>query len=150
MGHLQDGNLLLQCGSKRDASRGVRPQHHEGSTPVSLNCQAVDGGVDATGQSTVANDATALAQAKASVEGRQWKNLFSRQSASSVRSGPTTVVAGHRRRLYKGELRTFNAFTCVTTVAARSASESDNFIGQQAGRRAKARALRELAAALVL
>ena len=106
--HVEVRDFLLHGGLKRDLARRVLPQHHEGSRVVSLNRQAMDGGVDATGQSTMADDATALAHRcrnpGESICGGSTLEEFARSPVAVdglVLAGH--VVAGHDRRLYRAD-----------------------------------------------
>lgn len=82
---------------------------------MSLNCQTVDSGVDPTGQSTVVNDATALAQGSRDpgegFGGRPTVEELVLAPIGVVRQVRAGHVVRHRRRLYKGELRTKRSST---------------------------------------
>src|SRR3954453_8811346 len=56
--HTKVGDLLLQAPLQTKPAR-VLPQYDERSNSTSLDSQPIHGGADATGQSVIANDATA-------------------------------------------------------------------------------------------
>jgi hypothetical protein len=88
--HTKVGDLLLQAPLQAKAAR-VLPQYDERSYSTSLDSQPIHGGADATGQSAIANDATAAPHRR-------------RDPGESLRGGPTLpepaippVAVGHER-----------------------------------------------------
>src|SRR3954447_4879147 len=88
--HTKVGDLLLQASLQAKPAR-VLPQYDERSTSTSLDSQPMHGGADATGQSAIANDATAPAHRR-------------RNPGESLHGGPTLpeptippVAVGHER-----------------------------------------------------
>jgi len=84
------GDLLLQALLQAKPAR-VLPQYDERSHSTSLDSQPIHGGADATGQSAIANDATAPTHRR-------------RNPGESLRGGPTLpepaippVAVGHER-----------------------------------------------------
>src|SRR3954464_6846328 len=84
------GDLLLQAPPQAKPAR-VLPQYDESSLSTSLDSQLMHGGADATGQSAIADDATALTHRR-------------RNPRESLRGGPTPrepaippVAVGHER-----------------------------------------------------
>ena len=73
--HTKVGDLLLQAPLQAKPAR-VLPQYDERSLPMSLDSQPMHGGADATGQSAIANDATAPTHRR-------------RNPGESLRGGPT-------------------------------------------------------------
>src|SRR4051794_36417951 len=88
--HTKVGDLLLQAPLQAKPVR-VLPQYDERSLSRSLDSQPMHGGADATGQSAIANDATAPTHRR-------------RNPGESLRGGPTLpepgippVAGGHER-----------------------------------------------------
>jgi hypothetical protein len=88
--HTKVGDLLLQAPLQAKAAR-VLPQYDERSHSTSLDSQPIHGGADATGQSAIANDATAPTHRR-------------RNPGESLHGGPTLpepaippVAVGHER-----------------------------------------------------
>ena len=88
--HTKVGDLLLQAPLQAKPAR-VLPQYDERSLSTSLDSQPMHGGADATGQSAIANDATAPSHRR-------------RNPGESLRGGPTLpepaippVAVGHER-----------------------------------------------------
>lgn len=88
--HTKVGDLLLQAPLQAKPAR-VLPQYDERSHSTSLDSQPIHGGADATGQSAIANDATAPTHRR-------------RNPGESLHRGPTLpepaippVAVGHER-----------------------------------------------------
>ena len=88
--HTKVGDLLLQAPLQAKPAR-VLPQYDERSHSTSLDSQPIHGGADATGQSAIANDATAPTHRR-------------RNPGESLHGGPTLpepaippVAVGHER-----------------------------------------------------
>src|SRR4051812_36970424 len=88
--HTKVGDLLLQAPLQAEPAR-VLPQYDERSHSTSLDSQPMHGGADATGQSAIANDATAPTHRR-------------RNPGESLHGGPTLsetaippVAVGHER-----------------------------------------------------
>ena len=88
--HAKVGDLLLQAPLQAKPAR-VLPQDDERSHSTSLDSHPIHGGADATGQSAIANDATAPTHRR-------------RNPGESLRGGPTLpepaippVAVGHER-----------------------------------------------------
>jgi len=88
--HTKVGDLLLQAPLQAKPAR-VLPQYDERSHSTSLDSQPIHGGADATGQSAIANDATALTHRR-------------RNPGETLHGGPTLpepaippVAVGHER-----------------------------------------------------
>jgi len=88
--HTKVGDLLLQAPLQAKPAR-VLPQYDERSHSTSLDSQPIHGGADATGQSAIANDATAPTHRR-------------RNPGESLHGGPTPpepaippVAVGHER-----------------------------------------------------
>jgi len=91
--HTKVGDLLLQAPLQAKPAR-VLPQYDERSLSTSLDSQPIHGGADATGQSAIANDATAPTHRR-------------RNPGESLHGGPTLpeaaippVAVGHEPRLF--------------------------------------------------
>jgi ABC-2 type transport system ATP-binding protein len=124
--HTKVGDLLLQSPVQAKPAR-VLPQYDERSYSTSLDSQPMHGGTDATGQSAMANDATAPTHRR-------------RYPGESLRGGPTPpepaippVAAGHERepirqgpaaiRVFQmeqaGEVDSLKAQPALATIADR-------------------------------
>jgi hypothetical protein len=88
--HTKVGDLLLQAPPQAKPAR-VLPQYDERSHSTSLDRQPVHGGADATGQSAIANDATAPAHRR----GNPGESLHGGPTLPEPAIPPVTV--GHER-----------------------------------------------------
>ena len=98
--HTKVGDLLLQAPLQAKPAR-VLPQYDERSHSTSLDSQPIHGGADATGQSAIANDATAPTHRR-------------RNPGESLHGGPTRpepaippVAVGHKREPIRQGLRRY-------------------------------------------
>ena len=111
--HTKVGDLLLQAPLQAKPAR-VLPQYDERSHSTSLDSQPIHGGADATGQSAIANDATAPTHRR-------------RNPGESLHGGPTLpepaippVAVGHEREPIRQGLRRYGFDMTRAGLGART------------------------------
>ena len=107
--HTKVGDLLLQAPLQAKPAR-VLPQYDERSLSTSLDSQPMHGGADATGQSAIANDATAPTHRR-------------RNPGERLRGGPTLpepaippVAVGHERESIRQTEPRWSAWTYSSSL----------------------------------